>query len=278
MRAKILLLLCCVCLASHAQDIIVKAENDTVQCKILQVSDESVRYQTLNNGVLEQHTLPRKYVLAYALGENQSNHDATAMPEKSKLSSFRLAIAGGYARRLGKILKTNDPAADQVSRDLANGFALDTEIQYYFNDVYGMALNVNYVRTYGEGQNVHVQDMTISDYRETQHILFVGPAFAMRYDTRKWLITSSLGLGPLFYTDKMLLNRNELKGTNVSFGMNVGLGAEYKLSSHLAAGLKLSYTVGSVNSLKVNGQKMNFEDPFSLSTLMISAYASFRTR
>ncbi len=263
----------------YAQDFIVKAENDTVRCKILDVNEDAVMYQTLNNGVTEKHTLSRKYIVSYTMGDGGADAAVDGIDKKTTVGSFRLAVAGGYAGRLGQLQKTNNPNLDRISDDLTKGYSLNAEFQYYFNEIYGIALNLNYVHSSGKGQNVNIPNFgSVADYRETQKIFFVGPAFAIRYDTKNWLITSSIGLGPLFFTDRMWMDQQEIQGTATTFGMNLGVGAEYKLSRQWAAGLKLSMTSGTIDSINVEGTKVSFDDKMSLSSWMIAAYISFRTK
>ncbi len=51
----------------------------------------------------------------------------------------------------------------------------------------------------------------------------------------------------------------------------------YKLNATTGIGLKLSYTVGNVQSVNVEGQKVEMEEAFNLSNLMLTAFISFRT-
>ncbi len=264
---------------SSGPDFVVKSGNDTIWCKILDVNDDVVQYQVRKNGLRETNTIARKYVVDYKIDDEASD---LALPEtevKEKNSSFRLAFAAGYAYRAGKVIQTRNADLDQLSNDLRHGYALDAEIQYYFNQKYGISLNLNYVNSNGEVKEVHIPTFgNIPGYKETQHILFVGPAFTTRHDTKQWLFTGSIGLGPLFFVDVMESKSSRLHGTSPTFGINYGIGAEYKLSSCWAAGLKLSATNGSTKSLTITGVKSEFDEVFNLSSYMISAYFSFRTK
>jgi hypothetical protein len=63
----------------------------------------------------------------------------------------------------------------------------------------------------------------------------------------------------------------------VTAGLNLGFSGEYKVSANTGVGLKLSSTVGSVNSLKVEGQKVELDEAFNLSNVMLTAFISFRS-
>ncbi len=50
----------------------------------------------------------------------------------------------------------------------------------------------------GGGFTIDGYDGNINNYEETQRIVYVGPSFATRLETSKFLLTASLGVGPLF--------------------------------------------------------------------------------
>ena len=59
--------------------------------------------------------------------------------------------------------------------------------------------------------------------------------------------------------------------------MNAGLAGEYKLNARTGVGLKLSYTIGSINSLNFEGQNLESEETMSISNLMATVFLSFRS-
>ena len=123
-----------------SQDIIVKSTNDTIYRKILNVDDENIQYQTSKNNVTTNHTIARKYVSSF---ETNAQVQSTEN-EQPKKSSVRLALAGGIALRGGNLIKSGDTQFDRISKDLETGFGLEAEFQYFFNENYGIAFNVNY--------------------------------------------------------------------------------------------------------------------------------------
>lgn len=254
---------------SYAQDFIIKTKNDTIKCKILHIDDEIVEYQIQNEDIQEKHTLARKYIMDYNISEDRNDSKTNETPQKE--SFFRLAFAGGYANRLGKLIKSDNNTLNQISKDLKNGYALDAECQYYFNKTYAIGLNINYTNYKGKAKsNIR--------YQETQEILFIGPAFAILEETKHWLTTCSISLGPLFFTDKIRQSTSDIKGTYTSFGMNLSLGTEYKLTPNQAAGLKISMTGGNIKSININGKKVSLDERMNLSSIMISAYTSFKIK
>ncbi|MDR3287579.1 MAG: outer membrane beta-barrel protein [Prevotellaceae bacterium] len=260
---------------SFSQDIIVKTTNDTVRGKILKIDDDNIQYQTSKDNVITNHTISRKYV---------STFEVNAQPEivtneKIKQSSFRLTFASGVAFRYGETERTGNLQLDNISDELKRGFGIETEIQYFFDKNYGIAFNLNYAKYSATvyGGYIVSHDIGVSKTnKETQTILFLGPAFAMRYDIEKWLFTATAGFGALFFSDNISLVPKD-KATCTTFGLNIGVGAEYKLSKHFSLGLKISSTMGSTKSLYMDGTKYTSSEPLSLSSSMLLAYISFRT-
>ncbi|HBX19635.1 MAG TPA: hypothetical protein DEF88_04200 [Porphyromonadaceae bacterium] len=201
--------------------------------------------------------------------------------EPLKHHDWRVAVGGGYAYRLGKVQKTGDAKLDDLSKQLRNAFNLDADAQYFFKQGWGLGLNANYCSGKVSGDDITVEfqdgDRNITNYKETQNMLFVGPAFVARTESSKFLLVSSLALGPLFYMDEMDLDGRIVNANATTVGFNAGLAGEYKLSAKAGVGLKLSYTVGSVNSVKVEGQTAKFDEPMNVSNLMLTAFLSFRT-
>lgn len=192
-----------------------------------------------------------------------------------KYRDVRVALGGGYARRLGKRLKEHDSKLEQMSKDMMNGFNIDFDAQYYFKEDWGLGLNANFVQSSAEAENVTLPDAgKVSFYNETNKFFFIGPSFAYRTDFGKFLLTGSVALGPLFYENT---SSAYLKGSKTTFGSNFGIAIEYKLAQSLGAGLKLSYTAGTINSLNYGGRRVQLDEKMSVSNFMLTGFLSFRT-
>lgn len=199
------------------------------------------------------------------------------IPESYK--DFRISFGGGYAYRLGKVEKTGVPAIDDLNKQLRHGFNIDADAQYFFKESWGLGLNANYCSSSTSGNNITLPDMdqTVSSYEETQSMLFVGPSFVGRNEFSQFLLVSSVGIGPLFYTDNITVNGVTGKGTKTTLGVNAGIAGEYKLNAKTGLGLKLSYTIGSINSMSFEGQNIESEETVSISNLMATVFLSFRS-
>jgi hypothetical protein len=191
---------------------------------------------------------------------------------------FRLSIGGGYAFRLGKIKKTGDAKLDDINKQLRHGFTVDADAQYFFRESWGLGVNANFCSSFTSGNNLTIPDFgTVNSYKESQNVLFLAPSFAGRSESEKFLLISSVAVGPIFYSDNMTFNGATVNGTTTTVGFNAGMSGEYKLNAKTGIGLKLSYTLGVVNSINVQGRKVKYDEPANVSNLMATVFLAFRT-
>lgn len=191
---------------------------------------------------------------------------------------FRFAIGGGYAYRLGKVEKTGNTALDDMSKKLRHGFAVDADVQYFFKETWGLGLNANYCSASTSGNNVTIPGTDITgNYKETQNFIYVGPSFVGRNESDKFLLLTNVGIGPLFFNADMNLNGRNLIGRKTTLGLNAGIAGEYKVSGKTGIGLKLSYVMGTIDNMNVEGQNMKSDEKISVSNLMATVFVSFRS-
>lgn len=193
---------------------------------------------------------------------------------------FRFAIGGGYAHRLGKTEKTGDVGLDNINKKLSHGLAIDAEGQYFFKETWGLGLNANMCISNSSAGNVRLPELDNAvNMKTTQNFIYVGPSFVTRQETDKFMLISNIGFGPLFFTED-----NNISGVNVvaketTFGLNVGIAGEYKMNQKTGIGLKLSYVMGTINAVTIEGQKINLDEDkqLSVSNLMATLFISFRS-
>lgn len=214
-----------------------------------------------------------------ALGQEKTQNSIEYEVVES-YKDFRFAIGGGYALRLGKITDAGDANLNEMSKKLRHGYTVDADAQYFFKESWGLGINANWVSSNTSGSNVSIPGLerTINNYKETQNMLFVGPSYAGRTETDKFLLVSTISVGPLFYLDRMTLDGVAVDAKKTTFGVNAGIAGEYKLNATTGLGLKLSYTLGSINSVNIEGQNVDMDEKINVSNLMITAFISFRSR
>ena len=280
-KLVVFLVLSAVALSVSAQDLIVTTNMDTIPCLITKMDSISVEYQIVKNGIREKNTLPRKYVADFRIAEKNQNSVSLSKViwSEPQFTKFRWSFAPGYAVRLGKDPESSGYAQfDRLTKKLDNCFSWETEIQYYFNRGNGIALNISGVHSSAFDRDVYIPEYgRAAQCKLKQQIIYVGPAWATRYEADKFLFSGCLSFGSIFYAESLIPDNMQVKSTAVAFGMNWGIGAEYKLSSDWAMGLKIGYTVGTASNFKIGGQSFKTEEPISLSSLFIAVYFSFRS-
>lgn len=195
-----------------------------------------------------------------------------------RYKDFRFSVGGGYAFRLGKVEKTGDTKIDDLNKKLRHGYTLDADAQYFFKESWGLGLNVNFCSSSTSGNNIDFpDDVYANSYKESQNVLFAGPSFAGRSETDKFLLVSSFAVGPMFYMDRMTIDGRVIDGKATTVGFNAGVAGEYKLNAKTGIGLKLSYTLGTINSINLEGQNVEYKEPASISNLMATVFVSFRS-
>jgi len=273
----------------QAQDLIVTKSNDTISCRIVAVDKDQIQYEIMKGSVLETHYVVRTNVADFVIAPLDNTTPKTATNTQTtqttsdeyyeNRSSFRIAFAGGFAYKLGELVKTSSAKENRLNRNLLYGVGLEFEIDYYFINDMGIGINVNYFNTSASAKNITFSNGDYcNNYEATHHILFVGPSYVIRYDTPRWLFTANIGIGPIFLINDVVADTYNWRETATSVGMNYGLGAEYKFSNNLAAGLRLSTTTGTYSSITIDGIKYTSDDLYSLSNMMLSAYISFRSK
>lgn len=175
--------------------------------------------------------------------------------------------------------QTGDAKIDDLNKQFLHGFNFDADAQYFFKQGWGLGINANYSSSDASGSGLSVPGTSgiVNNYKETQGVLFIGPAFVARNESSRFLLVSSVALGPLFYADKITMDGSTIDGSKVSFGFNAGLAGEYKVSSKTGLGLKLSYTLGSIKSVNFEGLSYESDERISISNFMVTAFLSFRS-
>ena len=174
---------------------------------------------------------------------------------------------------------------NQLNEGLVKGYNIEADIEYYINytkkDVlnFGAALHFNYMHHQTAGSDLNIPNYGhVNRYKESQIACYIAPAFVMRYDLTKWLFTSSIGLGPLFFTNPATADITTITGKDVTLGSHFGIEADYKISPNWGIGVRLATAGGSIRSINFNGITTKLDKPMSASSWTISGILSFRTK
>lgn len=191
---------------------------------------------------------------------------------------FRFAVAGGIAYR-GNFKMTNNPIVDDMNEQMQNGYTIDADAQYFIDKNWGVGLNTNinlFSNSVAGSFTLPNIEGTILTYNEAQRIIYVGPSFAARLETQRFLLSSTLGIGTIFFIVNTTINGVENNGKQTTLGTNITLSGEYKMNNKLGLGIKLSSTSGKIGSVNLNGSNVKMIEDLSLSTTTVCLLLSYR--
>lgn len=194
--------------------------------------------------------------------------------EQQKSYRTRITLGGGYTYRLGKIEKSGYKDADDFMKGLRNGFNLDFDFQNYFDDSWGLGLNISYaLQSKKHNGDLSIPGGVVYDYKESHSYIYVGPQFVARAENDKWGFYMGAGIGPIFY----FISAKERRGktldiSKTAFGSYLGLAGEYRITQSFGVGLKLSAIAGMANVPELGNDKQN------VSNFHLTGFISFRPR
>lgn len=192
--------------------------------------------------------------------------------------NYRFTLGGGYAYRLGKIEKTNYDSLEDFAKRLRSGFNLEASGQLFFRNNIGIGLNAIYIRQHESEPDKLVPTATgskIIRLRETTQFFYLGPAFVAQSKLNKIMFNGELGAGLLVFKDSgEIWDIVKADLTRSTVGLHLGFSPEYRISSQLGIGLKLSMTTGFIRTSFYGGK----EKTWNISNASIGTFISFRTR
>lgn len=181
--------------------------------------------------------------------------------ESTDNPKYRINIESGYSYRTAEVSGNIPADFKNYMEKLKSGYNISANITYFFGEEYGICFNYSTFMTSNSVDGVVVYDI------ETGNILGVGKMennitismYGVGLAQRKLLSESillyasgTLGL-TTYFNDWKLPNKSvEIEGSTLAFSGLVGL--DFKLDPNWAAGLDISYLLGTVSDFKVNGK------------------------
>lgn len=247
-----------------AQDLIVTAKGDSINCKITREKQDFVYFTYNNDGTATNTLLPLNEIVSYTRGHfTHSELPATHTNKQAVSRPWRFAVQGGYSYQIGK-LDPNVPADFRdYSNKLRSGFHVGADAARYFNDVLGVGLKVSLLKQSNQLDNIWVDDG--SGRREGRMgdditVLFVAPTFATRYvsSNMRNAFVMNMSIGYLNYVNNAVLidpftMKGGTAGAAFDVGYDIGIGKDFQV------GFQLSYTAGALSRYKINGQQVELD-------------------
>lgn len=271
---------------AHAQDLIVKMNGDSINCKIRGMDQMGLHYRYLYGTQVENAYILRREVKEFRKG-------AFAEPYTGHLDR-RLLRGYPYLRmsaRMGPtwISGAIDSSLPDWQKDYLNEvrsgkhFAFDAH--YMISQKWGLGLHGSWFRTFHTLDDVLLvfEDGTdtIGVMSDDVRISMIGPSacFELPLNSMSWHVYATLSLG-------MMKFRNDAKFiwpfviTGDSFGVQLGMNGEYRLADGIGFGIGLNRVLGAVERALIQGPPGSnistvIGEGFSISRWDVSASVSY---
>ncbi|MEI6898300.1 MAG: outer membrane beta-barrel protein [Bacteroidota bacterium] len=242
-----------------SQDQVILKTGDTLKCQILKIDDNALYVRYLQKGHVESQLIKLSEVEKYQHLFPGNEKVNTSLFPKKKYPWLMLGAGGGYSYRIAK-LPANTGQYTQYYKNLKSGFNILGEAGYFWGRGLGLGVKYNFFRakSYQEGVVVILNSGpkdTVNMGDDTR-VSYIGPVLYGRMynraETIVWLF--SLSIGYEMYYDKAqlspLYSDFYIKGS--TFGMSVGIGADFLVAKHLAVGVLCSLETGILSTVTTN--------------------------
>lgn len=238
----------------QAQDLLITANMDSINCNIISVGRDSIYYATGPDSSAAKTAIPTAYMKKYLYDYYVPSE--TPAVRKYEWQHVRIGLSGGYGRRLNKISdQIPEQYRDYYSKQ-KNGYQFNAIIQYFFNESYGLGATYRCFKSKTEYSNSYTTNSywgqyIISEYkRDFITITYIAPVFSVRfYDaTNSDALLMNYSAGYLEYYDQCA-NNVTLKGNTL--GLSLGIGYDFRVNENFAIGLDANYISGVISELTV---------------------------
>lgn len=218
---------------SVAQDLIVTAKGDSINCQITRQQNSIVYFDYVQNNKVKSTLIPADQIVVIQKGYYpvSAQSQATEYNVKRDFSRWRYGVYGGYSYRTGKIDKNLSQASKGYLKELKSGFTIGGDVHYFLSESIG--LGVVY------GLNKHKAKTSTASDHVTMH--YVGASMLNRYilaNPQKHIILG-VNMGYQSYLDKV-----GMSGITQITGNTFGLGLEAGFEQELSTGALLHFGIG----------------------------------
>jgi len=269
-------------LTAKAQDRIISIQHDTIDCTIVSINNESIRYELKNkDGSVTGRFMNVSQVAEYTRSPQQEN---SLKPQKLKIKkqvkalenpwSLGMNIGGSTMPWYFDNIQSLADMPDYYNR-LKTGFHINTSAHYMLTGFLGVGAEYSFFET-SAGGNLPTQYITsmflMVSEKYHQYMNYLGPSVLLVQhpdSRRKFILSESLSAGVLFfrledqsnfpnidnsgYTD---IKNNTLLTAN-SLSAKFGLTAEYRLFRNISVGLGGDYIWCSLKKANLESRGSN---------------------
>jgi len=252
---------------TKAQDLIVTDRGDSLNCKITKIKKDYIYFAFKFENEVKNTLLHVDQIKFFEI-------DFFAIPEFSykkvknikDFQKVRLGFFGGPSYMLGKI--SDDVPEDFIPyyKKLKSGYHLGGDIRFFTSEYFGLGLKYMNFKTQNKIEKIYatntVTGVTMTGSLEDDiTIQYFGPIVSAKFHNKNnnifFLINMSMGyIGYKNYAT--LIDSYTLTGNTI--GEISEFIIDIKIDKNFAFGCGLSYMVGSMSSIKKDGEVIKLED------------------
>jgi hypothetical protein len=255
----------------QAQDLIVKSNGDSLNCKIIYIESESIHFSYKDTaGIVRVSLLPVsqvKYKKKNFFPKSEVSPDKIRIAENRKL---RFGFYGGWSYITAKVGDNVPAAFDEYMQQLKSGYHFGADFNYFISENIGFGIKYTIFRTQNEVESIYAIDTTTGKtyYGRLEDDItcqFIAPTFTTRVssDDKKINFIADAALGYLHYKDNATLI-NSFTLTGGTLGLLLDAGVDFHLVNDLSLGFCFSYLMGSLTQYKyydgVQKKTIEFEE------------------
>jgi hypothetical protein len=244
--------------SSYAQDLIVTERGDSIKCQIKNISNEKIFFTFIFKDQVQSTSLPLEQVHSHT----KDYYGKPLVPDKIESGEksfpyFRLALNGGYSRRIAKIGENVPVYYEDYVTGLRPGFHYGLDMTFYTTETFGLGVKglVSHHNNFMDNVNLRLPN-GLSQYGEMGDnimIYLLAPAMSIRvFDMNtKNALVMNVGMGYLgYHNDVILIDDYDIDGGTVGFAFDFGY--DISISENLAIGLQMSMVIGSITKFNLS--------------------------
>jgi len=264
-RSLILFFLITVANSIFSQDLIVKNDGDSINCKITKVKAGNVYFTFVHRNEIRNTLIHLSNVEDYKYGyyqisdlyeEDVDKYEGNAV-RYNDYQHFRFAVNGGYSYMTAKIDKSVPADFKKYVKEMKTGYHFGGDISYYFSESLGVGGKCYIFKTSNSLDDVYLEDL--NGYRrygkmsDDMTITFIGPLFSTRllnWNKRNAFLMN-LSLGYMGHSkNAVLIDKYKITGSTV--GISFDIGYDIGLSKNFSLGFQLSFLSGTMDKYNLS--------------------------
>lgn len=217
-----------------------------------QIAGDMLRYP--DAGPLAGNAAPASQDVS---GRRNAGEKGTSLETQPDRIPFTLLVNTGYAFIVSKV-----ETVDGVTGNPRQGFGFNAALQWTSRNGIGAGL-----RYAGYFSSAKIAGSGSGPQRFNIHLHYVGPELVLRQEAgKRWRFHESLGFGYAAYGERLKNVSARING----FGVHIDVGAEYRLSKHVAVGLGIADYMSTFPTSEFGLDNMDQEKNQSFSYLTVN--------